>query len=507
MSEVLGSHKKHHSHVTNPFGPAGSNARNVSVDPNFEASPPEPTRLLQDKDTKATCALDEQKNQADIKTLLKEAGPGKRSVAGSIQAPTHRKLAPRNILDKIQNPYSLKRFGPEDGKDSEEVVSGSIELDDKSLAPRKEAHYNPSVFMQQEQKKNDILFKMKNRNVTNWWQQKKHDEDSDSSQSELFDQNKSLNFKSNHRPKTYISVTNESEDVTKSYTFMSAIGLGSYARVNKVRKKGDENIYVEKSINIESIVHKIPRFFGDLKQEQLEEVAVSLCYNEVEVSKAIEGHANISSIEEFFFDKAKKEFHMYSLYAKHSTLLSANHKKFISKENRGDEKLTDAQAKQLFREIVAGLAHSTLASPVHQKRIVHRDIKIDNILIFAGGNAKLTDFSVSMFVDNPDPRLLKLGTTKIYQAPEVWERQDELQFANDVWSLAVVLWVMLFDSLPFSSQNELTLKLEILEYVPVFPEQTEDCLKALLTGMFRREPACRWTVEQVASCEWLTGIE
>ena len=144
---------------------------------------------------------------------------------------------------------------------------------------------------------------------------------------------------------------------------------------------------------------------------------------------------------------------------------------------------------------------------MHEKRIVHRDIKIDNILIFAGGNAKLTDFSVSMFVENPDPRLLKLGTTKIYQAPEVWERHDELQYANDVWSLAVVLWVMLFDALPFSSQNEVTLKQEILEYVPVFPDQTEDSLKTLLTGMFQREPTCRWTVAQVASCQWLAGIE
>lgn len=144
---------------------------------------------------------------------------------------------------------------------------------------------------------------------------------------------------------------------------------------------------------------------------------------------------------------------------------------------------------------------------MHARRIVHRDIKTDNILIFAGGNAKLTDFSVSMSVDSPDPRLLKLGTTKIYQAPEVWERFDELQLANDVWSLAVVLWVMLFDALPFSSQSELTLKQEILEYTPVFPAQTEDSLKALLTGMFQREPASRWTVEQVAGCEWLAGIE
>ena len=358
MSEAVGSHKKHHSNVTNPFGAAGSNSRNVSVDPNFEASPPDDSRKLNEQDSKAGCPLDEQKNQADIKTLLKEAGPSKRSVGGSIHAPTHRNFAPRNILDKIQNAYSLKRFGPEDGKDSEEVVSRSIEMDDKSIALRKEPNYNPSVFMQQEQKKNAILLKMKDRNVTNWWQQKKHDEDSDSSQSELFDQNKSLNFKSNHRPKTYISVTNESEDVTKSYTFMSAIGLGSYARVNKVRKKGDENLYVEKSINIESIVHKLPRFFGDLKEEQFEEIAVSLCYNEVEISKAVEGHPNISSIEEFFFDKSKKEFHMYSLYAKHSTLLSANHKKFIGKENKGGEKLSTAQAKVLFKEIVAGLSFS-----------------------------------------------------------------------------------------------------------------------------------------------------
>ena len=143
---------------------------------------------------------------------------------------------------------------------------------------------------------------------------------------------------------------------------------------------------------------------------------------------------------------------------------------------------------------------------MHDKRIVHRDIKIDNILIFQGGNAKLTDFSVSLPLDNPDTRLLKLGTTKIYQAPEVWINPDELSYPNDIWSLGVVLFEMLFDRLPFISQNEMNLKNEIIKYQLELPESLGEDLRNLLMGLFNRDKKLRWTIEQVADCYWLKEV-
>ena len=291
--------------------------------------------------------------------MPKDSGDGKKSIVISGHAITHRNFGKRNILNKIQNSYSLNKYGAEDNKDSEELISKIDETEEKEYPLRKQITTNPSVFKQQELKKNNYLA-MKNRNVTNWWQQKKQEEESDDSGESFFDQNKSFtSFKHTHKAKTYVSIT-DGNDLTKNYTFISAIGLGSYATVNKVRKKGEDNIYVEKSINIESIKHKLLRFFGDCSESYLEEIAIALCENEVEVSNIVGLHPNISKIEESFYDKSKKEYHMYSLYAKYGTLLSSSHKKFISKENGESEKLSEIQVKYIFSEVVQGIKHSKI---------------------------------------------------------------------------------------------------------------------------------------------------
>jgi serine/threonine protein kinase len=141
---------------------------------------------------------------------------------------------------------------------------------------------------------------------------------------------------------------------------------------------------------------------------------------------------------------------------------------------------------------------------VHSRNIVHRDIKKDNILVFKGGIPKITDYSVSLEVDKPIKILLRVGTTKIYQPPEVWEDCNYLGFPHDIWSLGVVLWEMIFHTMPFKSTTEIALKQEILAFKPVFPQvELDPDLKEVLEGTLTRDPTQRWSVEQVTDCAWL----
>lgn len=142
---------------------------------------------------------------------------------------------------------------------------------------------------------------------------------------------------------------------------------------------------------------------------------------------------------------------------------------------------------------------------VHHKGIVHRDLKCENILIFDDGSARLTDFSVSLKSEQTDSELLKLGTTKICQSPEMWENSSYVDFPHDIWSLGVVLWELVFKKPPFNTTaGEATFKQEVLSFTPVFPEgDVEDSLKELLIFMLQQDPSKRWTIDQVAKSPWI----
>lgn len=137
---------------------------------------------------------------------------------------------------------------------------------------------------------------------------------------------------------------------------------------------------------------------------------------------------------------------------------------------------------------------------------MHRDIKCENILIFEDGSAKLTDFSVSLKADQTNSDLLKLGTTKICQSPEMWENSNYVDFPHDIWSLGVVLWELVFAKQPFNTTGgEATFKQEVLSFTPVFPDESiEDSLKELLLSLLQQDPSKRWTIDQVAKSLWLS---
>ena len=68
-------------------------------------------------------------------------------------------------------------------------------------------------------------------------------------------------------------------------------------------------------------------------------------------------------------------------------------------------------ALRIVRDVAAGLAHA------HRTRLMHRDVKPENVLVFADGHAALTDFGVSRFV-RPESRSYTEAGTMGYMAPE-----------------------------------------------------------------------------------------
>ena len=104
-------------------------------------------------------------------------------------------------------------------------------------------------------------------------------------------------------------------------------------------------------------------------------------------------------------------------------------------------KLKEPYALKIFKQIVDGLCY------IHGKNIAHRDIKLDNILLDGVGNVKIGDFGVSKQIQ-PNTMMFEQCGTPAYIAPEIL-RNKGYGLSVDLWSAGVVLFAMLYGSVPF----------------------------------------------------------
>lgn len=83
---------------------------------------------------------------------------------------------------------------------------------------------------------------------------------------------------------------------------------------------------------------------------------------------------------------------------------------------------------------------------------MHRDIKLDNILLTSQGDVKICDFGVSKVVRSNEIMTEQCGTPA-YIAPEVFENKGYEGYSSDIWSAGVVLYAMLYGTVPFKASN------------------------------------------------------
>ena len=95
---------------------------------------------------------------------------------------------------------------------------------------------------------------------------------------------------------------------------------------------------------------------------------------------------------------------------------------------------------------------------MHSKGVLHRDIKLDNILLTSEGDVKICDFGVSKLVQNKNHTQTEQCGTPAYIAPEVFRGKGYKGFQSDIWSAGVVLYAMLYGTVPFKATNMVELQ-------------------------------------------------
>lgn len=169
----------------------------------------------------------------------------------------------------------------------------------------------------------------------------------------------------------------------------------------------------------------------------------------------------------------------------------------LDENRRGRGILTSAQTVNLLLPVASGLDYA------HAQKVIHRDIKPQNIMVSRSDGVQIIDFGLAAEIRNtlsqksvvPDA---KITGTRSYMAPEQWEGRFDVQ--TDQYALAVTAYELLSGRVPFAGRDVEILRRAVLESAPPpLPDQPDYVNTALLRALAKnpkdRFASCRAFVE------------
>eukprot|EP00826_Nyctotherus_ovalis_P060367 TRINITY_DN8460_c0_g3_i1.p1 TRINITY_DN8460_c0_g3~~TRINITY_DN8460_c0_g3_i1.p1 ORF type:complete len:490 (-),score=143.26 TRINITY_DN8460_c0_g3_i1:83-1531(-) len=196
-------------------------------------------------------------------------------------------------------------------------------------------------------------------------------------------------------------------------------------------------------------------------------------------------HPNISRLYESF--ETEKHVLIVTELCSGQDLLN-----YIRKHKRLDE----STAKSIFKSLIAGLHYC------HTRQIVHRDIKLDNLLLTSKGELKICDFGVSRVVGRGEVMAERCGTPA-YMAPEILRDKGYKGFGADMWSAGVVLYAMLYGTVPFKATTIKELHRLIMKGKVELKEDISAEARDLLSKLLERSPRRRISTSEVIRHQWM----
>ena len=294
----------------------------------------------------------------------------------------------------------------------------------------------------------------------------------------------------------YLKYYNYPQTNLNFYKIGRLIGQGGFAKVNL-----GLNVLTGRVVAIKSFNKTKKTKYGDnLNMDKI--------LYEINLMRKL-NHPNITKILETFEDE--KFYFIIMEYINGGNLFS-----YVKKRRKLSEKV----AKFLFRQIILGIKH------IHSQLIVHRDIKLENILIDMNNNVKICDFGIGIILSSEDQDLHSHCGTPMYIAPEIilsTKDKGYKGFPVDIWSAGIALYIMLSGKLPFNLDDDFQddfdgynnnnikeknkkLKYEIVHNEPKYIEKISDEARNLLNGLLNKNPLKRLTCDQILNHPWFSDI-
>ncbi|KAJ7273082.1 kinase-like domain-containing protein [Mycena rebaudengoi] len=159
-------------------------------------------------------------------------------------------------------------------------------------------------------------------------------------------------------------------------------------------------------------------------------------------------------------------------------------------------RLRERHARLFARQIASALAYC------HHYNVVHRDIKIENILLSPQGDVKIVNFGLSTVYD-PQSRLFTFCGTSYFPAPELIRQMPYIGPEVDVWSFGVVVYVLVCGKVPFDAPDLPTLRKQLTRGRLKFPVYLSSDCKHLLSRMLAKDAAARASIPEILAHLWM----
>jgi len=258
--------------------------------------------------------------------------------------------------------------------------------------------------------------------------------------------------------------------ISRKYTPLKMIGRGSFGVVFLVRRQSDSRQCVMKLVDTSMLSEKDRQ---DAK-------------NECEVLQKLRRHPHIIRMYEHYTEEDGK-LAIVMEYADGGDLSQ----RIDVQKQAGGAGFGSEQVLDWFVQICLALKHA------HDRKVMHRDLKPQNIFLTRENYVRLGDFGISKVLGSTLSVAHTCVGTPLYLAPELCEGK-EYNNRCDVWSLGVILYELLTLKLPFHANNMPALVMQIVGGTyPALPPSTPRDLCAVIDDCLRKDPSRRPHVHDI----------
>ncbi|ODV60018.1 polo kinase CDC5 [Ascoidea rubescens DSM 1968] len=260
----------------------------------------------------------------------------------------------------------------------------------------------------------------------------------------------------------------------KDYQRGLFLGEGGFARCFQIKDDGGK-LYAAKTVAKASI-----------KNEKTKTKLLS----EIKIHKSM-SHPNIVQ----FIDCFEDDVNVYILLeiCSHGSLMDLLKKR---------KNLSEPEVRFMIVQIIAAIKY------MHNRRVIHRDIKLGNIFFDADMNLKIGDFGLAAVLPVGKDRKYTICGTPNYIAPEVLTGKIKgHSFEVDTWSIGIMMYALLFGKPPFQSKDVKLIYERIKSTDYQFPQDknVSDEAKILIKDILSLDPLKRPSLSDILHYKWFKG--